>query len=207
MTRMTDELDESRLRQTIAALLDHVAPLVPHVEYRLIGTAAAAIRGVRLPVGDIDLLFRSHQDLDRVAVVLAMLPAAQCLISPGTAQGGRLYFARYLVEGVTVELSMVEDQPPTDTDEYFGSGAWEHYGWVGCGRYSVPVVALELRLLTELARDRPNRYLPIAAHLRERSCNMDLIRRGLAHAGPSVPQDLKTEMPPPAKDEPAPAVR
>jgi hypothetical protein len=41
-------------------------------------------------------------------------------------------------------------------------------------------VNLELRLITELYRDRPDRYTPLIAHLREHGCDLDLVRRGLS---------------------------
>ncbi len=188
-----DGLEKARLCESIADLLDHVAPLAPDVEYRLIGTAAAAVRGVRLPVNDIDLLFRRNQDLDRVAAALSTLPASQCLFSPGDA-GGPLYFARYLVDGMGVDLSLVKGQFPSDTAELFGTGAWEHYGWVCCSRHSVPVVTLELRLLNELERNRRHRYRAIAAHLGTGRCDMDFIHRGLADANLGIPEKRQREV-------------
>jgi hypothetical protein len=51
----------------------------------------------------------------------------------------------------------------------------------------VPTANLELRLITEVWRDRPDRYTPLIAYLREHGCDLDLIRRGLS--GGRLPQD------------------
>ncbi len=70
---------------------------------------------------------------------------------------------------------------PTDSDamECFGRGPWVHFDLVSCGSHRVPNAATELRLITELTRRRPERYQPIVAYLRERGCDMELVRRGM----------------------------
>jgi hypothetical protein len=48
-----------------------------------------------------------------------------------------------------------------------------------CGPYQVPTVNLELRLITEVYRNRPDRIRPLTAHLRAHGNDLDLVRRGL----------------------------
>ena len=44
----------------------------------------------------------------------------------------------------------------------------------------MPVVALELRLVSELVRDRADRYEPLIGHLARHGCDVDLVRRSMA---------------------------
>ena len=189
-----DGLDAARVRNTLMIVLDHVAPLTSSVEYRVVGTAASALHGARVPVGDIDLLFRDRQSMDCFAAALATLPAAECLFPPAWLEPARQYFARYLVNGALIELSTIETETQSDTRECIGRGPWEHYSWVDCGRHRVPVVSLELRLLTELRRDRPDRFGPITEHMRQHGCNLELVRRGLPNVGGGMPEDRQREV-------------
>ena len=78
----------------------------------------------------------------------------------------------------------------SDTAECFGRGPWEHFALLPCGRYVAPTVALELRLITELSRNRPDRYEPLVRFMQEHGCDLDYVRRGLVAAGlPSSMQD------------------
>jgi hypothetical protein len=47
----------------------------------------------------------------------------------------------------------------------------------------MPTVALELRLVTELYRQRPDRSAPIIQYLRLNGCDLDLIRWGMDAGG------------------------
>jgi hypothetical protein len=176
-----DGLNVAHIRSVLTTVLNHVAPLTRGVEYRVVGTAASALHGARVPVGDIDLLFRKRQDVDRFGAALASLPVAECLFPPTDLRDARQYFARYLIDGAMVELSTVEVETESDTRECIGRGPWQHYSRVACGKHVVPAVALELRLLTELGRNRPDRHTPITDHMRQHGCDLDLVRRGLAN--------------------------
>jgi len=76
-------------------------------------------------------------------------------------------------------LSTVEIDAATDTGECVGSGPWVHFDLVPCGKHRVPSVALELRLVTEVARHRPDRWEPIVAYYRSHPCDVALVERGL----------------------------
>jgi len=67
--------------------------------------------------------------------------------------------------------------------ECFGKGPWRYFDLVSCGARTVPAVATELRLITEVSRGRAERLRPIVDHLRGTDYDTALIRRGLAHAG------------------------
>jgi hypothetical protein len=56
----------------------------------------------------------------------------------------------------------------------------------------VPTVALELRLITELSRNRPDRYQPLIRFMRMQGCDLDLIRRGLVAA--RLPQTVRDDV-------------
>jgi len=56
-----------------------------------------------------------------------------------------------------VELSTVEVAFDQDHSETLGHGPWEHNALLAGGARLVPTVTLELRLLTELRRDRADR--------------------------------------------------
>jgi hypothetical protein len=60
---------------------------------------------------------------------------------------------------------------------------------VSCGPYAILAVALELRLVSELVRDRPDRSLPLIRHMRLHGCDIALVRRGMAAR--NLPQALQ----------------
>lgn len=173
-------LDRTRLEAALRAVLDHSLPACAAVEYRLVGTGAALLQGVDLPAADVDLLFKDRQGVEAFSQAMGAFP---CLGLPGWLADTRQYYANYTVNGVEVGLSTVEIESGADTIETFGRGPWEHFVWLTCGPYSVPTVALELRLITELYRGRPDRSEPILQYMQAHGCDMALIRRGLEALG------------------------
>jgi hypothetical protein len=173
-------IDEPAVRRVLAALLDRAVAAAPDAEYRLVGTASSVLRGVRLPAGDIDILLRARAGVDSFGAAIMELPTAACQYAPSWNPDHRQYFGRYVVDGITVELSTVESATASDAMECFGTGPWTHFDLVSCGPYEVPTVATELRLITELARNRPERYGPIIDYLREHGCDAALVQRGMA---------------------------
>jgi hypothetical protein len=152
-------------------------------EYRLGGTSAALLQGVQLPVGDVDLLMARREDVDTVAAALSSFP---CLYATSWLPESSQYFARYEVNRVPLEISTVEQETDSDGMECIGRGPWEHYVLVTCGSHRVPVVRLELRLATELLRDRPDRYDPLLGHLAAQGFDPDLLNRAMTARGLSV---------------------
>jgi len=170
-------LSPQQLRDTLILVLDHAMPACAEVEYRLVGTSAALLQGVPLPAGDIDILVKERAHVDAFGAALA---SHQCLFAPAWIPYGGQYYAEYEVNRVGVQISTVEAETESDAIECVGCGPWEHYVLVPCGPYTISAVGLELRLVSELARDRPDRYTPLIQHMRAHGCDIKLVRRGMA---------------------------
>jgi hypothetical protein len=173
-------------------------PACAWIEYRLVGTGAALLHGVELPAADVDILVRER---DGVEAIGAALSPFKCLSAPGWLPGSAQYYANYDVHGVEVQISTVEIETEADIHETFGRGPWEHFTSIPCGPHTVPTVALELRLVTELSRQRPDRYQPIIRHIRAKGCDIALIHRGMGAAG--LPQDVRENVLKQLKETPA----
>lgn len=182
-------LTRARLQEALVAVIDHAMLIDPQIDYRLVGTGAALLYGVQLPAADVDILVKRRPDVDAFGSALS---PCRCLFGPAWLPEARQYYGNYDVNGVEVGISTVEVETDADTIETFGRGPWEHFTFLRCGPYAVPTVALELRLITELFRDRPDRYGPIIQHMRSVGCDIELIRRGLDFAG--VPQSLREDV-------------
>ncbi|MER6949417.1 hypothetical protein ABT294_35940 [Nonomuraea sp. NPDC000554] len=156
--------------------------------YRVCGTGAALLQGVPLPVGDIDILLASREDVDTFAAALSSFP---CLYTASWLPESSQYFTRFDVNGVDLELSTVERQVDSDAMECVGSGPWQHYVLITCGSHHVPVVRLELRLVSELLRDRADRYGPLLDYMGTHGFDSDLLQRAMnAHRIPAHRQRL-----------------
>jgi len=182
-------LDRARLTEALILLLDHAMPACAQIDYRLVGTGAALLHGVSLPAGDVDILVKERHSVDAFGSALSLF---RCLQAPALLAGAHQYYADYEVNGVEVQISTVEVASDADTIETFGRGPWEHFALLPCGRYAVPTVALELRLITELSRNRPDRYQPLIRFMRVQGCDLDFIRRGMAAA--RLPQAMQDDV-------------
>jgi hypothetical protein len=168
-------------RADVGRVLSTVLPLVSAREFRLVGGAASALHGVELSAGDVDLLFREQDGVDRSCAALSI--DYTVVEPPSWIEDSCQYFASVLVGGARVELSTVELHTDLDTMECFGPGPWTHFDHVACGEIVVPVVAEELRLVTEVARGREARWSAIARFLGDRGGDVELVQRGLADHG------------------------
>jgi hypothetical protein len=164
------------LHRVLSLVLDTVDPETLGIKYRLGGTAAALAQGVQLPARDVDILVTRRADVDRFAAALSRFT---CLVAPVWLPASRQYFARFEVEGIEVEVTTVEQAVDTDTFECVGPGPWEHFVEVRFGRHVVPVIRLELRLVSELVRDRPDRYEPLIEHMRCHGSDFQLVQRAM----------------------------
>ncbi|MEV0383429.1 hypothetical protein [Nonomuraea sp. NPDC050643] len=154
-------------------------------KYRVGGTGAALLQGVHLPVGDVDILVAQRRDVDTFAAALSSFP---CLYAASWLPASSQYFARYEVNGVHLEISTVEQETDSDEMECIGRGPWQHHVLITCGSHRVPVVRLELRLATELLRDRSDRYEPLLDHMAAQGFDADLLNRAMTARGLSVEQ-------------------
>lgn len=164
------------LQRVLSLVLDRVRPDKSGVNYRLGGTGAALAQGVQLPARDVDILVARRADVDRFAIALSRFT---CLLAPAWLPDAHQYFARFEVEEIDVEVSTVERPVDTDTFECIGRGPWEHYVEVRFGAHLVPVVRLELRLVSELVRDRPDRYMPLIEHMRLHGADLHLLQNAM----------------------------
>ncbi len=185
MSSLAPFLDQSSLQETLITYLDHTMPACAPIDYRLVGTASALLQGVPLPAKDIDILVKNRAEVDAFGAALA---AFECLVPPAWLPEMRQYYANYSVNGVEVGISTVEIESEADTIETFGRGPWDHFLLVTVGKYQVPAVALELRLITELYRDRPDRYKPLIEFIIQHGCDHGFLKRGLEYRG--LPQVL-----------------
>lgn len=177
MSRENPDLALPELSQTMITFLDRANELQLGVDYRLCGTAAAVIQGVAVPTNDIDILVENRSDVDGFAWALS---PCKCITSPEWLPEAKQYFAEYETSGVEIGFSTVEIDSDRDTIGTFGRGPWKHYVDIPCGPYTVPAVALELRLHTELHRNRPDRYRPTIQYLEKTGCDHDLMSRCIA---------------------------
>jgi hypothetical protein len=172
--------DATELQKVLAVVLDHADPDGAGLEYRLVGTGAALAQGVHLPTGDVDVLVARRADVDAFAAALSEFP---CLTSPVWLPDAKQYFARFEIDEIEVGFSTVERPVDSDAFECIGRGPWEHYLPIRFGRHVVPAVSLELRLATELVRDRPDRYEPLIEHLRSHGVDLPLAQRAMSDRG------------------------
>lgn len=169
-----------QVQAVMSTILDRSSDTVADSDYRVVGTAAALLHGVHLPAADVDVLLRERAG---VHAFTAALSQQECLSPPQYLDCSKQYFASFRVQGITVEFSTVEADSKSATNECVGNGPWSHFSMVRCGCWYTPVVALELRLLTELARGRADRYIPIWQFLQSRGYDTALLGRGLRDRG------------------------
>ncbi len=191
MAARTNGVHNDLVRRALAIVLARIQPVATSsaVEYRVVGTAAAMLRGVPLPVGDLDILLKERRGVDLFAQVLSDFP---CITPPTYLADARQYFANYDVDGVKAELSTVEWETHSDAVECIGCASWEHFSLVGIDSFAAPVVALELRVVSELVRGRSKQFTVVAGFLRRNGCDIELVRRGMCAGG--VPEQRQLEV-------------
>jgi len=141
-----------------------------------LGTGAAALHGVELPAGDIDILVEDRKAVDVSGDALACF---KCPYPPTFLEDMRQYYVEFEINGVDVGISTVEIETDLDWIETYGPGPWVHYVLLPCGSYMVPTVKLELRLITEVYRDRQERCNPLIGYMKTRGYDTTLLNRGI----------------------------
>lgn len=172
--------DRADLQRVLSLVLDLLNPDGSGPEYRLVGTGAALAQGVQLPTGDIDILVGRREDVDTFAAALSGFP---CLRPPVWLPEARQYFTHFEVDGIDVGASTVEAPTDAETIECIGRGPWQHYVRVDFGTHTVPAVALELRLVSELIRNRPDRHTPLIAYMRSHGADLRLVQKSMNDRG------------------------
>ncbi len=158
----------------ITPILDDIVRLSDRV--RVVGTASSALRGIALPVGDVDILARDRDAVDEL-VAASGSPPATVLETPF----GHQYIADHQLAGVPVQLSTVESSPTgrQRLAECVGEAPWRYFSLVDVAGRPVPVVASELRLASDLMRGRDDRWRPVAAHLRATGFDLELLEQAV----------------------------
>jgi hypothetical protein len=181
--RVNPLLNRQLLEATLGMALDRAMSWCNDVEYGLVGTGAALLHGVVLPAADIDILVSERLGVQAFSDALSCF---ECRMMPTFLENTRQYYAEFSINGVEVGISTVELETDLDWIETYGPGPWVHYVSLPCGSAVVPTVALELRLITELYRDRPDRYHPLIEHLSTEGFDAALLRRGIQRLEPSI---------------------
>jgi hypothetical protein len=179
-------IDRHVLLEVLCEILPNLQAVLRDVDYRLVGTASTLLVGCELPVGDVDFLMR---DRHHVNVFADALSSHDCLVlptflqwSPPPRETGQ-YWCRYSIGGVCIEASTVEVATESDCVEVAGSGPWNHYVNLAVGAHFLPTIRIELRLATELSRNRVQKYEPIVDWMIENGCDLTLLKRDMKACG------------------------
>ncbi|MFG1909775.1 hypothetical protein [Kribbella sp. NPDC048928] len=163
------------------------------VDWMLLGSAATALRGAAVVPGDIDIAGRTEDDIVRAA---AILPTPQSAPADGPADwistaaapvlhfGGaeeRWTFGRWMIDGVKVELAHI-DAPAVDglMLETRSPLVWAHRQNLDCHGQPIPVVPLEVQLVTMIARHQDARLAATLAAVDPAALDLPLLRRAIA---------------------------
>ena len=174
-----------RVVEAITPVLEDLVRLSERV--RVVGTASSALRGIDLPVADVDILARDRNAVDELAAASGSRPAT--LVE---TPFGHQYLADHQLAGVPVQFSTVESRNTgrERVAECVGETPWRYFSVVEVAGRSVPVVASELRLASDLMRGREDRWRPIAAHLLITGFDPELLSRAVV----GFPQALLDEL-------------
>jgi hypothetical protein len=171
----TTELTNTQITTALDLVLDRLHAPSPGRRYALIGTAAAVLHGVPTTAADIDIAVEHRATVDEAA---RLFGAATPVWIPHSSQ----YFCAVKVQDIRVEFSTVENQKPSTHREAGGNGAYLHARAVRLDRHHIPAVRLELRLATEVARDRQDQTRHLIGHLREHGFDKDLLTHAFTAA-------------------------
>ncbi len=171
---MADSLNYQLVTDTLIEVFDQLGGTISNSEYCLVGTAAAVLHGVELPVGDIDILVRERAVVERFAEGLS----AYSVLTPLSELEFQYFFECEIGE-VAYEVSTVEVETDSLYRETVGEGPWIYSSLLECGPYEVRTIPLEMRLATELTRRRPDRIEPLISWLRIHDFDDDLLRNAM----------------------------
>ena len=154
---------------------------------RLVGTASSALRGIELPVGDVDVLAKDRETVDELVTVSGS-PPATLIETPF----GYQYLADHRLGGVPVQFSTVESNAAgrKRLAECVGEAPWRYFslgtsGWSGgTGR------RLGTSAASDLMRGRDDRWRPIAAHLLASGFDLELLSQAVL----GFPQPMLDEL-------------
>ena len=153
----------------------------------VVGTASSALRGIELPVADVDVLAWDRHTVDELVAASGSPPAA-LIATPF----GHQYLADHELNGVPAQFSTVESNVTgrRRLAECVGETPWRYFSVVEVTGRPVPVVASELRLASDLMRGRLDRWRPIAAHLLVNGFDLELLSQAVV----GLPQLMLDEL-------------
>jgi hypothetical protein len=169
-TMTEKKLDKQTLQRILAIAFDEAMDKLTADDFCLVGTGAAVLQGVVLPTGDIDILVKERATVDKFADALAHF---DCLMPPTELE--TQYYFECNIDGVGFSVSTVEVTTENEFIETYGEGPWKYSTLIPCGTHQIRTVNLELRLATELGRQRPDRYEPLIDWMRTHGCDQKLL--------------------------------
>ena len=185
----SSEVADDRLRRAMSVLEPIAASFAADI--RIVGTAASWLRGIVLPVGDIDVLARTRPTVDGLAEEL-IRRGVRCRMPPSLLDepGFTQYYASFDIHDVKVEVSTVETDTDAALSECAGPAPWSHFDHVLFNDTRLFAVASELRLLSEVSRNRPERWEPIGRQLEHNGYDAELFDAACS----TLPDELRTVM-------------
>lgn len=169
-----------------------------HVDWMLVGDAAAAFQGVALEPGEVDVLVRTPSAVATLAGHLfdlavtdptphhpaAFLSSHDEPLLAYDDRGVAWTLGRWLVDGVRLEVAHLEaSEPVTGLVETRGTRVWEVRRDVTAHGLTVPVAPLEVLVASAFAADNPRRRQDVAAALKNRWVDNGLFAEALRGRG------------------------
>lgn len=177
------------------------------VEWMVVGSAAAAVRGVDVIPRDVDILLPSGSpESAKIRLAQALRPwTAAASPGPGLdmmlsttehpwqySTDGSWLFGRWTIDGSRLEVAGISGSVGPNV-------LWETQGDAVCGTRQVvtwqgralPVVPLEVFLATLLVRNRPDQVTTVIRRLIERGYCIELIERACQDRGVVIPALLR----------------
>jgi hypothetical protein len=160
----------------------------PAIAWLVVGSVASVLQGCDMEPRDLDVLFRSRDDLARYATRMAQrqcqpVPAILC---ERFGAGFEWHKVQQTVQGFPVDAVYIASGGGIP-DSTKGDGVWEGgpMAWslariVSFGELTVAVAPLEIQLESQLRRGRADRAEAIVFALRQRGCDADLLRQCLS---------------------------
>jgi DNA-binding transcriptional MerR regulator len=158
-------------------IFDCISPVIPEDQYLLCGTAAGLFQGVFQPVRDINLLTKAHKQVNGFAQAMHNFPQ---VLKPTYFESKKLYCTTHLIRGVEVSMAALDDyRDDAEKGDTF-LNPWDHFSELQIGSYTIRAEALELRLATEIARERPRHYQPLIKHMQKHGADLELAQRAMS---------------------------